>query len=165
MPSNLEHIYNVLIDRILSDCPELNRRRNLTIKQFTALTNLRENKSIVIKKADKGSNVVIQNVDDYIKEGLRQLGDEKFYRKLDYDPTEEFRNKIHKELECMFAEKEISEKTVLFLIKGGKRRSIFYMLPKIHKNKVPPPGRPIVSSVNSPTEKISMLLILATFCP
>ena len=32
------------------------------------------------------------------------------------------------------------------------------MLPKIHKNKFPPPGRPIVSSVNSPTEKISMLL-------
>ena len=29
---------------------------------------------------------------------------------------------------------------------------------KIHKNRFPPPGRPIVSSVNSPTEKISMLL-------
>ena len=58
----------------------------------------------------------------------------------------------------MFAENEISEKTFLFLINGGKRRSIFYMLPKIHKNKFPPPGRPIVSSVNSPTEKISMLL-------
>ena len=58
----------------------------------------------------------------------------------------------------MFAEKEISEKTFLFLIKGGKRQGIFYMLPKIHKNKFPPPGRPIVSSVNSPKEKISMLL-------
>ena len=78
MPSNLEYIYNVLIERILSHYLELNRRRNLTIKQFTALTNLRENKFIVIKKADKGSNVVIQNVDDYIQEGLRQLGHEKF---------------------------------------------------------------------------------------
>ena len=53
MPSNLEYVYNVLIDRILSDCPELNRRRNLTIKQFKALTDLKENKSIMIKKADK----------------------------------------------------------------------------------------------------------------
>ena len=32
------------------------------------------------------------------------------------------------------------------------------MLPKIHKNVLPPPGRPIVSSVNSPIEKISMML-------
>ena len=112
----------------------------------------------MIKKADKGSNVITQNVDDYIQEGLRQLGDEKFYKKLDYNPTEEFGKKIHKELECMYADKEISEKTFLFLIKGGKRRSIFYMRPKIHKNKILPPGRPIVSSVISPTEKISMLL-------
>ena len=103
-------------------------------------------------------NVVIQNVDDYIQEGLRQLGDEKFYKKLDYDPTEEFRNKIPKELEYMFAENEISEKTFLFLVKGDHRRSIFCVLPKIYKNKIPPPGRLIVSSINSLTEKISMLL-------
>ena len=90
MPSNLEYVYNVLINRILSDCPELNKRRNLTIKQFKAPTDLKENKSIMFKKADRGSNVVIQNVDDYIKEGLRQFGDEKFCKKLDYDPTEEF---------------------------------------------------------------------------
>ena len=32
------------------------------------------------------------------------------------------------------------------------------MLPKIHKNKFPVPGRPIVSSCDSPTEKISMML-------
>ena len=32
------------------------------------------------------------------------------------------------------------------------------MLLKIHKNKIPPPGRPIVSSVNSPTKKISIML-------
>ena len=32
------------------------------------------------------------------------------------------------------------------------------MLPKICKNILPPPGRPIVFSVNSPTEKISMML-------
>ena len=139
-------------------CPELNRRRNLSIKQFKALTDLKENKSIMIKKADKGSNVVIQNVDDYIKEGLRQLGDEKFYKMIDYHPTEEFRKKIYEELECMLADKELLEKTFLFLIKGDKRRSIFCMLPKIHKNKFPSPGQPIVSSVNSHTEKISMLL-------
>ena len=58
----------------------------------------------------------------------------------------------------MFADKVVSEKTFLFLITVDKRRSIFYMLPMIHKNKFPPLCRPIVSSVNSPTKKISILL-------
>ena len=151
IPSNLEYTYNILIDRILSDCPESNRRGNLTIKQFRALTDLRENKSIVIKKADKGS--YIQNVSDYLAEGLKQLADTKFYVELDHDPTMKFRQRIHSYLDRMFTEKQFSEKTFNFLTQGGKRRSIFYMLPKIHKNKIPPPGRPIVSSVDSPTEK------------
>ena len=60
----------------------------------------------------------------------------------------------------LFLSKEISEKTFKFLSKGVHRTSIFYMLPKIHKNKLPVPGRPIVSSCNSPIEKISMMLDL-----
>ena len=32
------------------------------------------------------------------------------------------------------------------------------MLPKLHKNKLPPPGRPIISGNNSPTERISQLV-------
>ena len=35
---------------------------------------------------------------------------------------------------------------------------ILYLLPKIHKGKTPPPGRPIVSDVNSHTEKIFRLI-------
>ena len=33
-----------------------------------------------------------------------------------------------------------------------------YLLPKIHKGKIPPPGRPIVSANGCPTEKISQLV-------
>ena len=58
----------------------------------------------------------------------------------------------------MFDKKIISEQTYKFLSEGGKRTSIFYLLPKIHKNLVEPPGRPIVSSIDSPTERISMML-------
>ena len=46
------------------------------------------------------------------------------------------------------------------MLDGGNRTPIFYMLPKIHKNKQNPPGRPIVSSINGPTEKLSQLVDL-----
>ena len=52
----------------------------------------------------------------------------------------------------------ISDQTYNFLSKGGKRTSVFYLLPKIHKNLNFPRGRPIVSSVDCPTERISMML-------
>ena len=81
MPGTLEHIYSILIDRILSHSPDLSRNRNMTSAQYKAMTRLKENENIVIKKADKGSSIVIQNKIDYTKEGLRQLGDTKFYKR------------------------------------------------------------------------------------
>ena len=44
----------------------------------------------MIKKADKGSTVVIMNRDDYIAEVERQLNAAKFYEKLDENPQEQF---------------------------------------------------------------------------
>ena len=44
------------------------------------------------------------------------------------------------------------------LIIDAPRTANFYLLPKIHKGKVPPPGRPIVSANDCPTERISQLV-------
>ena len=67
---------------------------------------------------------------------------------------------IKAKLDKMLLSEEISDKTYNYLISGGTRTSVFYLLPKIHKSLDKPPGRPIVSSINSPTEKISQLLDL-----
>ena len=40
----------------------------------------------MIKKADKGSTVLVMNRDDYITEVERQLNDTNFYEKLDEIP-------------------------------------------------------------------------------
>ena len=55
----------------------------------------------------------------------------------------------------MFQMGEISSKTRDYLVSDSTRTTRFYKLPKIHKNKIPPPGRPIVSGNGCPTEKIS----------
>ena len=89
---------------------------------------------------------------------MRQLSDKKFYKECTKDLTLEHHSTIQELILQMFDKKIISEQTYKFLSEGGKRTSIFYLLPKIHKNLVEPPGRPIVSSIDSPTERISMML-------
>ena len=60
--------------------PRKNLKFNLTKEERSAKHCLSSNSDIIIKKADKGSAVVIQNRSVYIKEGLRQLSDRNFYR-------------------------------------------------------------------------------------
>ena len=47
------------------------------------------------------------------------------------------------------------KKTYDYLKNDSPRTAKFYMLPKIHKNLDKPPGRPIVSENECPTERIS----------
>ena len=115
------------------------RKLNLSTHQQTALRNLSNYEDIIIKKADKGSNVVIQNREDYIQEGLNQLNDSKFYLRVESDLSPKFKKKIDSFVQSMLDNNEIDEKTFHFLTSGGNRTPIFYILPKIHKkfNKIP----------------------------
>ena len=130
---------------------------NLSPEELEALKQLRNDNTIVIKKADKGSTVVIMNRDDYIAEVERQLNDTKFYEKLDENPQEQFR----KDIDEVLTNIEISESTRENISPSGSGRiPIFYVLPKIHKTldsalPLGYPGRPIVSGCGSLTENIS----------
>jgi hypothetical protein len=111
----------------------------------------------VIKPADKGSAVVIQNTEDYIKEGIRQLSDENFYREVPEDLTKKHNEQINCLITNLLEKEEITKKCADYLQIDKPRTPQLYLLPKIHKNKFPVPGRPIVSANNSPTERISQL--------
>ena len=119
------------------------------------IRSLSNNVDIVIKKADKGFAIVIQNTSDYILEGVRQLSDTKFYVETDDDLTSQHQQEISHLLNTLVAKDEISEECRNYLDPANTKASRFYLLPKIHKRLPNPPGRPIVSSNNSPTEKIS----------
>ena len=73
MPNNLEHVYYLILDEILSYSPPnlKDLKLNLNNDQQKTLRNLLNSPEIIIKKADKGSNIVIQNRNDYIEECIR----------------------------------------------------------------------------------------------
>ena len=63
----------------------------------------------MIKKADKGSAVVVMNTIDYLREGYRQLSDANFYTPLNNDPTHMVSDKITQTLISMKNKGLISE--------------------------------------------------------
>ncbi|PIK53011.1 hypothetical protein BSL78_10072 [Apostichopus japonicus] len=111
---------------------------------------------IIIKPADKGSAVVIQDRQDYIKEAMRHLSNSDIYTLLDSDPTDIFSQQIKQTITDMYQRNQISKKAVSFLSPTDCKAARFYLLPKIHKPGNP--GRPIISGNGSPTEKISLFV-------
>ena len=67
-------------------------------------------------------------------------------------------NIIQRQVEHIVETKEITPNTAEYLIIDNPKTSNFYLLPKIHKNTIPPPGRPIVSANSCPSERISQFV-------
>jgi hypothetical protein len=135
------------------------RKKNLTPGEFKAITELQNlDEKITIKQADKGACVVVMNRSDYIAEANKQLANPAFYLQVEEDLTEQHNTEILDFIDKMYADGEIDISVLNYLHDTEKRTSKFYLLPKIHKGINPPPGRPIVAAIGSPTEKISKLV-------
>ena len=130
-----------------------NISKNLTKDEEIALKNLMKRTDIVISKADKGGATVIMDVDDYINEAKRQLEDGNFYRMLNSDPTENHLQLVNNAIDSLKRYNHINEKLANGLRMSEARTPQLYLLPKIHKPENP--GRPVVSSIDCHTSKIS----------
>ena len=131
------------------------KNQNITNQERIALKSLSKDREIVIKPADKGGAIVVQNKTDYIKEAERQLSVDTTYTKLNSNPTNEFNEEVEKQLESMVKNGDITEQIKKILLINKPKTPNIYFLPKVHKQVTPPPGRPIVSANSCPTEKIS----------
>ena len=88
---------NLCIDTFVNDvsgylntfikCKNYLTVHNLPTEEKKALNNVMTDREIVIRKADKGGAITLLNQEDYRQEILTQLNTNKFYKKLDYDPT------------------------------------------------------------------------------
>ena len=133
--------------------------QNLSQHERTALTRLTRRNDIIMKKADKGSLIVIEDKQTYIEKGLEQVHDPQTYRRLDKDPTQSIVKQINQTVTDIHKLGLLDRKTLQFLfqLKPSKvRTQQLYFLSKIHKTPVA--YRPIVSGCSGPTEAISQFV-------
>ena len=130
---------------------------NLTSKERQALYDLKNDKNIVIKGADKGSAVVVWDREDYIKEAEKQLGDSDVYEEVPDDP-EPLISTIHRTIEKIRKRGDLKKETIKYFEVKDPKFARFYLLPKIHKRLNNVPGRPVISNCGYYTESISAFL-------
>ncbi len=133
--------------------PNLTRQENIALKQLAL------DKSIIIKSADKGSGIVVEDRTNYIEAGKKHLSDTSIYEIAHNDSTETLGQAINQFVHNINKKGIIDNKTKDFLTfkdDSPPRTQQLYFLKKIHKNPIS--ERPIVSGCGGPTEKISQLV-------
>ncbi|CAJ0935795.1 unnamed protein product [Ranitomeya imitator] len=133
-------------------------RSNMSRAERDAIDSLRSNKKLVVKPADKGSAVVVMDRQYYVDEIRSQLGDSDTYLQIPHDPTSDITKK-----NCILSLRfctlgVIDKKLGEFLVNSYPVCPVLYTLPKIHKNLICPPGRPIVASTGSLLSPLAMVL-------
>ena len=132
-----------------------------------ALNELKNDKSIRISKADKGSKMVIMDHDQYVRKIKSLLADTNVYKKVRQSPLKMMQQDFNKGLKSIINKYNADQ----LKIYTSRLPSLPYIygLPKIHKNNIP--MRPIVSNINSPSYKLAKWLakelspLLGSFSP
>lgn len=156
---------DVLLEQVVTEFDNSTKRNNHS-NELTTINALIHNKNIIITKADKGRTTVILDKEKYLAECFRQLNDENFYR-LDEEnrhvENQESLNRLCRNaLSLGFIDKHSFKKCTA---NNEVRIRKFYILPKIHKeitkwsNHQQPPGRPIISNINTEMSGISNLIV------
>ncbi|CAG2199336.1 unnamed protein product [Mytilus edulis] len=110
-----------------------NVKDNLTREEKTALQNLKSDKSIIIKEADKGNAVVIMDREYYRDSILNMLQDEMSYEVTDKKLDRQTSTMIKKLLKKH--ETELFKEEIDYISNSKFSESYFYGLPKIHKSE------------------------------
>ena len=144
------------IEALSTDTPRLctHATNNLSQPERIALGKISKRKDLVIKPADKGSCIVVQDTATYVREGLEHLSDPNTYTRLPGDPTPFLVENIKKLIDSIHELGYIDAYTHAYLMPPQNTRTQrMYFLKKLHKT---PHGiRPIVSGCSGPTEHIS----------
>ena len=119
---------------------------------------LRDDTSIITKKADKRSAVVLLNREDYLRGANNQLSGKDLYREGKGDPEGLLIKIIKSVLGKIRNRGDISDETLDYFVVNKLKLSRFYLLLKIHKRLCNVPGSPVISNSGYFTGNISSFL-------
>ena len=153
----IETYLSSLEERLLDIDISSKRFNNLTKEERNALYNLRDDPTIIIKGADKGSAVVVWDRDDYLKEASKQLEDKDVYEEVQIDPSTLI-NTIMQALEKIRIRENVSNDTLNYFLVKDPKFARFYLLHKTHEHLHNVLSRPVISNCGFYTENISSFL-------
>ena len=133
------------------------------MEEWLEVRSSADNRSIVIKKADKGSCIVVWDRGDYLLEAEKQLGDRSVYKDISFneklltDLVESSNQIFH----CLKRKGSITDKQLKYFLynyKNATNLGKLYLLPKIHIRLSNVPRRPVISNCGTPIERASEFL-------
>ena len=130
---------------------------NLTKDERNALYNLKDDPCIIIKGADKGSAIVIWDIEVYLKGAYKQLYDREVYEELLNDPNVLI-NTIMKALEKIRLHGDLSSDTLNYFLVEDPKFAKFCLLPKTRKHLHDILCRWVILNCTFYTENISSFL-------
>jgi len=125
---------------------------NLTTPQLQALSQLKNNKNLIVKPTDKNLGPAILDTLSYVKQVLREHLLTTDYKQLSYQESKNLMDKVKTELKNIISSNtnEFTKPELTYFqrsLNTFHRIPLFYGLPKVHKS--PFTLRPVVSTTNS----------------
>jgi hypothetical protein len=129
---------------------------NLSSEQFEAIKDFLKKKPFMVCDCDKNIGVAIVSHEIYNELCYTHLNDKKNFIEIEENPLQSIELMIADKLLDLYNNKNISKKMYDKLFKFNSKLASFRVLPKLHKEKFS--SRPIVNNINTPTEKLSILI-------
>ena len=146
-------MYIEMVKEDIIDGINRNNRDNLYKEERQALRDLSKDDTIVIRPADKGSGVATMNKQDYINKVKDDLNNNTTYKKVNKDILTMVNNKVKKLVKNLHCNGHIDDKTKKYMLPTNPGYGKVKVNPKVHKTDNP--IRTIISTINSPTEKLT----------
>ena len=119
--------------------------------------SLKNDNTIVINGADKGSGVVVWDREDYLKKAHKQFSDEEVYEEVTNDPSM-LESTIFTALNKIRARWDLSADNLEYFFNKDPKFARFYLLPKIRKWLHNGSCRPVISNSGYYMENILSFL-------